>query len=152
MRDLRLAALGADRLAFGSTLERETTYPESRWQEWASRGATGGTEATFAAVDASGAWIGMTGVFSDHGVPHLWGMWVTPKWRRRGVATQLLRTALEWARVRTPAAAVELDVNPTQADAVRLYLAHGFEFTGAEQPLGHDPPAVARQMRKAGAE
>jgi len=149
LRTLRLAALAADRLAFGSTLEREAGYPDDHWRAWCRRGASDPTEATFVAL-SGGQWVGMAGLFRADDGFHVWGMWVAPSSRRTGVGTALLGIALEWAAHRAPETPVQLDVNPSQADAVRLYRAHGFEFTGDAQPLGHDPPAVARRMARPG--
>ncbi|HTW56198.1 MAG TPA: GNAT family N-acetyltransferase [Thermoplasmata archaeon] len=144
-RALRLAALGADRLAFGSTLERESAYPDEKWRDWCRNGASDPHDATFVALH-DGRSVGMAGVFHAEDGYHVWGMWVAPAQRRAGVGTALLRFALEWVALRAPGVPVLLDVNPTQEGAVRLYRAHGFEFTGDAQPLGHDPPASARRM------
>ncbi len=148
-RELRLAALRTDPLAFGSTLEQESGYPEDRWRDWCRGGSTGRREATYVALDSSGARIGMVGAFTAQGTLHLWGMWVRPEWRRRGVGRRLVRTLLRWIDRLPSRDPILLDVNPSQGEAVRLYLELGFTFTGVEEPLGHDPPSVIRQMTRA---
>jgi ribosomal protein S18 acetylase RimI-like enzyme len=145
-RSLRLAALRTDPLAFGSTLDRESAYTEEKWRDWCREGATGDRNATFVAVDPSGELLGMVGTFSVEGTPHVWGMWTRPKRRNQGIGRQLMVDLLDWIGQKAPGCPIILDVNPGQAAAVRIYTASGFEFNGIEKPLGHDPPALARQM------
>jgi ribosomal protein S18 acetylase RimI-like enzyme len=147
-REVRLAALVTDPLAFGSTAAREAAYPEEKWREWSTRGSNGSREATFVAAQPVGHLIGMAGVFSEGERFHIWGMWVHPEWRGRGIGQALLDALLGWIDESFGPSVILLDVNPSQAIAVRTYLGSGFEFTGVEQPLGHDPPAVARQMMR----
>ena len=149
-RDLRLSALKADPLAFGSTLQREEAYPKDRWMSWAESGALGGESATFVAEERPGRLVGMAGVFSDKGEYHVWGMWVSPEYRNRGLGRELLDQLLSWAESTNPGREVCLDVNPVQASAVRLYEARGFRSTGKTSPLGHHEPAVVQEMRRAG--
>ncbi len=145
-RALRLRSLKSDPLAFGSTLAKEAKYPDGKWQEWCRYGAISPEGATFVAVDRADALVGMVGSFTDTGRPHLWGLWVRPEHRRRSIGRQLMDAVLDWVDHAGPPRAVLLDVNPSRDGAVRLYEALGFAFSGIEQPLGHDPPAIARQM------
>jgi ribosomal protein S18 acetylase RimI-like enzyme len=145
-RELRLAALTCDPLAFGSTAARESGYAEDRWREWVRRGSAGEKEATFVASTATGELVGMAGAFSEDARFHIWGMWVRPPRRGEGIGHGLLDAVLRWIDTNFPQAAVVLDVNPTQRAAVRLYVASGFRFNGVETPLGHDAPATVKQM------
>jgi ribosomal protein S18 acetylase RimI-like enzyme len=145
-RRLRLDALRTDPLAFGSTLERETGYPNERWKGWADSGALGNDSATFVVEAEPGQLVGMAGVFTDHGEYHLWGMWVAPEARGQGLGLGLLNRLLAWADSASPQRTVRLDVNPAQTAAVRLYEARGFRPTGRTTPLGHHPPAAVQEM------
>lgn len=145
-RALRLQALKTDPLAFGSTLERETAYPEDRWRNWAESGALGDESATFVVEAADGRLLGMAGLFTDRREYHIWGMWVSPEVRGQGLGRDLLDRALSWAESTHPRRAVRLDVNPAQRAAVRLYESRGFRPTGTTTPLGHDPPGVVQGM------
>jgi len=145
-RRLRLEALRTDPLAFGSTLERETGYPNDRWQGWAESGALGNDSATFVVEAEPGQLVGMAGVFTDQGEYHLWGMWVAPEARGQGLGLGLLDRLLAWADSASPQRTVRLDVNPAQTVAVRLYEVRGFRPTGKTTPLGHHPPATVQGM------
>jgi GNAT superfamily N-acetyltransferase len=147
-RVLRLAALKADPLAFGSNLQREKAYPPERWQQWARSGASGDETATFIVEVRAGRLVGMAGVFTDRNEYHIWGMWVSPERRGLGLGGKLLRRVLSWVQSTRPKRGVCLDVNPLQTAAVRLYESRGFRSTGKTAPLGHHSPAVVVEMRR----
>jgi ribosomal protein S18 acetylase RimI-like enzyme len=147
-RVLRLTALKADPLAFGSNFQRESAYPSHRWRKWAESGALGDESATFVAEERPGRLAGMAGVFTDRNEYHVWGMWVSPELRNRGLGGKLLGLVLSWAESTNPNREVCLDVNPVQTAAVRLYESRGFRSTGRTSPLGHHPPAVVEEMRR----
>jgi GNAT superfamily N-acetyltransferase len=149
-RDLRLAALRSDPLAFGSTYEREAGYPEDRWKGWTAGGALGAREATFFAESASSEIVGMAGVFPEAEQFHVWGMWVRPESRGQGLGRRLMSAIVRWVESGFPDADLLLQVNPEQAPALNLYRASGFGYTGDESPLGHHPPAVVREMIRPG--
>jgi ribosomal protein S18 acetylase RimI-like enzyme len=145
-RELRLDALRSDPLAFGSSLARESAYTPEKWKDWCRDGATGGSSVTFVAVGPSRELVGIVGTFFVEGSPHVWGMWTRPEWRNRGIGRLLMERLLAWLDKNRPGRPVNLDVNPTQAAAVRIYTKLGFRFNGVEEPLGHHPPAIIRQM------
>jgi GNAT superfamily N-acetyltransferase len=145
-RDLRLDALRSDPLAFGSTFTRESAYSPDKWKRWCRDGATGGRNVTFVAEAPSAELVGIVGAFFAEGTPQVWGMWTRPGWRNRGVGRHLMERLLAWLDRYRPGRPVMLEVNPTQAAAVRIYGTLGFRFNGVEEPLGHDPPAIVRQM------
>jgi GNAT superfamily N-acetyltransferase len=149
LRAVRLAALSADPLAFGSTLERELPLPEAHWRQRSEEAASGTGSTIYLAADLDRAPYGMLGAFTpEDGSRHLWGMWVDPSRRGRGVGAALLNAVLAWCQEVHPPGPVWLDVNPDQRRAVRLYERQGFGWTGTERPLGHDAPAVTRVMRR----
>jgi len=145
-RDLRLRALACDPLAFGSTLARERDFSDVRWQELTDRGASSEESATFVAQSETAGWVGTVTIARVQGEYHLFAMWVDPRFRRRGIGGALLDAALEWFRIGAPHAALRLDVNPRQKDAVRLYEKRGFRPTGGTAPLGHTEGEVVIGM------
>jgi ribosomal protein S18 acetylase RimI-like enzyme len=147
-RDLRLDALKSDPLAFGSNFRRENDYPPMKWKAWAKKGAIGNDSATFVAEGPARRLVGMAGVFTDRNEYHVWGMWVAPEFRDRGLGRSLLDRILSWAQATSPDREVYLDVNPDQSTAVRLYESRGFRPTGKTSSLGHHAPATVQEMRR----
>ena len=92
-RAVRLAALADAPGAFGSTLEHEQALEEEAWRAM-TRGA-----AIFLAV-AGGIPIGVVAGVGrpSAGERGLGAMWVTPAWRRHGVAALLVGAVIDWAR------------------------------------------------------
>ena len=146
LRDLRLRALGADPLAFGSTLAQELAFDEERWRRRASDGSGSATTSQWVAQDGSGSLVGSIVVAQVEGKVYVFGMWVEPRCRGRGIGARLLDTGLTWAGSAFPGSAVLLDVNPRQTAAVRLYESRGFHRSGEDRPLGHSPPETRFEM------
>jgi len=63
----------------------------------------------------------------------LWGMFVLPASRRRGLGRALLDAAIAHARTRTGIAAVHLSVSSGATAARRLYEQAGFRVWGTER-------------------
>lgn len=136
-RELRLRALSSDPLAFASTFTGESALSEGQWMKRTQRGAATTESALFVADSLRSGWVGMVAIAHVDDVWHVFAMWVDPGHRRQGVGGKLLDAGLEWFRTTAPNQALHLDVNPRQADAVRLYESRGFHRTGASSPLGH---------------
>lgn len=146
-RDLRLRALADSPDAFGSTLERETTYGREHWLRWI--GGWGESDnALFVGVEGE-TWAGMA-VGAHHPgdeLAHLYGMWVDPERRGRGIGRALVDAVLGWAAARD-AAAIELGVTTTNDVAVAFYRASGFVETGDVEPLREGSPLELFLMRR----
>jgi GNAT superfamily N-acetyltransferase len=100
LRDVRLRALADAPFAFASSLEREREYGTEFWVARAAESELGVAGAIFAAVEGSGS-VGMAGGFfasGDRSTATLWGMWVDPAARRRGVGRMLVEAVAGWAR------------------------------------------------------
>lgn len=127
VRDLRLRALREDFEAYGSTFERESLRTEEEWRARLSDPA----RATFVA-DGDGRLAG-TAVAAPWDEPDgplgLFGMWVDPAFRGRGIGAQLVERVLAYARERGETL-VQLEVAEPQAAARRLYARCGFIDTG----------------------
>jgi GNAT superfamily N-acetyltransferase len=141
LRDVRLRALRDAPYAFGSTYERESAFgPE----EWAQRIAT----PVFAALD-DGRALGMAGGYVDERQETvLWGMWVDPAARGRGLAEPLVEAVVAWARS-TGAPRLELSVTDRAPAAAALYRRLGFVPTGETRPLASDPSITEVLMSRA---
>ena len=145
-RDLRLASLASDPLAFGSTLERERPFPPEKWRERLRRDRSTPGTATWVAIDRTGEFVGTAAIAEFEGALHLFAMWVAPAVRGRGVGRQILDAALERVQSARSGASVVLEVNPRQEAAVHLYEARGFRRTGRSSPLGHTAGEVVIEM------
>jgi len=147
-RELRLEALRSDPLAFGSTLERELKFTEELWRERLANPGSG----NWVAVDSRDRWVGMTVAARIEGQFRIFGMWVHPDQRGKGVGGVLLDAAIAWVDGVATRAPIVLEVNRRQAAAVRLYRSRGFEFTGVSRPLGHTPGESVDEMVRTGRE
>jgi len=92
--------------------------------------------------------VGMAGLFRDRHLKaahkvHVWGMYVVPSHRRRGIAAELLQAALRHARSLPGVAWVHLTASSSASGARRLYQRAGFELWGTEpDALRHDGRSV----------
>lgn len=135
LRDVRLRALAEAPHAFSSSYEREAAYDD---ELWASRAAANERGAVFVALER-GAPLGMAGGHyraAGDEIPELWGTWVDPEARRRGVARELVEAVAAWAR---ESGARRLRTAVTDAEisrpAAELYRALGFVDSGEREPL-----------------
>jgi ribosomal protein S18 acetylase RimI-like enzyme len=134
LRDARLAALAEAPYAFASTLNRELGFTEQLWRERAGSGRT------------VGAWYGDEIVGMATGLPegggsgwHLVGMWVSPSWRGKDVASRLVAEVRALA-LQSDAQAMTLWVTDVNDRARAFYRKLGFRPTGARQPVRPDEP------------
>ncbi len=138
IRALRLRALVTDPDAFGEVLADVEQRPESAWTSWIGDPS----RAIFVAVDpdaagGSGALLAMAvgaPMRDNPEVAGLFGMWVAPEIRGRGVGGSLVEAVLDWARS-GGFDTIMVGVETTNASAVRLYESQGFEETGERHPL-----------------
>ena len=81
--------------------------------------------------------VGILGLMREHHskLAHkafLWGMYVAPEWRNRGIGRELMGAALRRARMMPGVRQVYLGVNAVNLPALNLYEAMGFEEFGRE--------------------
>lgn len=150
LRAVRLRALADAPSAFGSTLAGEQAYSDA---EWDGRLATPGS-VTFVAVAPGGRPVGMVTSVpdpADRRVADLFGMWVAPEVRRRGVGDALVRRLLAWAE-EVDVEVVRLCVTGGNDDAERLYRRHGFVRTGYDVVRDRDGCSEIGMARRGKAE
>ena len=125
-RMLRLEALKTDPAAFGSSYEEEVDRPED---EWVSR-----MKNTLFALSGEKP-VGMISrVFNDRiktaHVAAIYGFYVTPKSRGRGIGKLLFARALQDIQGNRKIIKVQLSVNPKFRAALGIYRSFGFEAAG----------------------
>jgi GNAT superfamily N-acetyltransferase len=136
LRDMRLRSLRDAPWAFGSTLELEAAYSAVEWRERAEANAAGETTALFVAEE-EGRWVGIAGgyvPFPERPIARLWGMWIEPPARGRGLAEELVEAVASWARSRG-AVELELAVSDEALGAAAAYGRMGFTVTGERELL-----------------
>ena len=89
------------------------------------------------AFDDEGAIVGMIGFSTDHNrskVKHkakIWGMYVVPEMRGKGIATSLVNSVIETAR-ELDVELIQLSVGTRNTESYQLYLRSGFSVYGTE--------------------
>jgi GNAT superfamily N-acetyltransferase len=128
-RALRLRALADSPESFGTTLEQAVAHPPAVWRDRA------GGPGPIVLAHSEDTPVGMGGLYlpDDLDGAFVWGMWVEPASRGRGIAARILQVLL--ARAREVGRPVSLHVTEGNDTARRLYERHGFTATGEWQPL-----------------
>lgn len=131
---LRLEALQQDPIAFGSSYEEEVAYDDSIWIERATKAFQREGNITVYA-DFDGKLVGMMGAFWSNRVKtghiaSIYGVYIAPSMRGKGVASQLMNTVLEQINSLPQIVKVMLTVNAEQTSAQRLYEKFGFTTIG----------------------
>ena len=131
---LRLAALQECPTAFSSSYEEECDIPLAQRAE---RMAPDRDHAIFGAFDGQ-TLVGTVGLHreSPRKLAHkavIWGVYVVPSFRQRGVGRLLLERALDHAATMPGLLQVTLGVNTENTAAIALYESLGFETFGVER-------------------
>jgi ribosomal protein S18 acetylase RimI-like enzyme len=132
---LRLEALKNHPEAFGASFEMSVQLPMSEVQERIHNEAD---DYILGAYTEEGTLAGTMGFKREHGLKlqhkgYIWGVYVSPPYRGRGLASRLLREVLERGRELEGIEQVNLSVVTTNESARRLYEQSGFETYGIER-------------------
>jgi RimJ/RimL family protein N-acetyltransferase len=130
---LRREALTTDPLSFGSSVDDDRALSVDNVRESLASPARA---AIFGALDGA-ALVGMVGVMRNTAVKTrhralVWGMFVTPAARGKGVGAALLRAAVDRARAWPGVVQVHLGVTDAAPRAQRIYRRAGFREWGIE--------------------
>lgn len=126
---IRLRALADSPTSFGATLAEATAQPDTAWRDRLD--VPGPTIITYLGEIP----VAMGGLFVPEGASDafIWGMWVAPEARGRGLGQAILRELLGHAD--RLGRNVLLHVTEGNDGARRLYEANGFVSTGEWEPL-----------------
>jgi ribosomal protein S18 acetylase RimI-like enzyme len=132
-RELRLRALVECPSAFASSHEEECDAPPEYWIRRAQPGEWG---AAFGAQIGTEL-VGITAVAREdrRKLAHrasVRSVYVSPSFRRRGIARGLLEAAIARAWAMSGVRQLHLSVTASNSDAIALYRSAGFEPTGLE--------------------
>jgi GNAT superfamily N-acetyltransferase len=144
LRELRLRAMRDAPGAFASTAEQEAAFPDIQWSGLAGQSQLADAMVVFVAVDGD-RWLAMAaGRWFDRGrgIAQLWGMWVDPAVRRRGIGQRLVAEVRRWAAGHG-ATFLRLGLTDGPGDASSFYDRLGFVRTGETRPLPRDAAITA---------
>lgn len=135
--------------AFSSSYQREHGRPDEFWDHLATQSEEATEGITVVGIDRD-EWIALAGVFmqeDDRSSGYVWGMWVAPDARRRGIGRQMIEAIHDWA-VGVRLASLRLSVSnaPESIPARRLYEDCGFQATGEVEEMASDPALRAYVM------
>lgn len=135
LREIRMEALADTPGAFSTTLEEAQAFPDTLWQDRASKGSVGGSQATMLAFK-DGAAVGMAvGLLRPHISRHvapIVSVYVSSTVRRRGIGERLMDAVEAWAH-RNGAITTSLWVAEGNVAARVFYEGRGYELTKDRQ-------------------
>jgi ribosomal protein S18 acetylase RimI-like enzyme len=131
---LRLEALKGDPEAFSSSVEEHHALAPG---EIKRRLGSSAEDSFVVGAFEDDRLVGIAGFFREKGPKtrhkgRIWGVYVTPEHRGRGVARQMFRKILERAERIEGVEQILISVTTTQTAAAKLYRSLGFETFGTE--------------------
>lgn len=138
-KEIRLRALQDAPSAFSSTYAKESEVNDAAWVERASQWS-GEHSVAYLAMDGDIS-CGIAAAFVNHenkACAQLVSMWVAPSHRRLGVASSLVETIIEWARLQG-VHTLRLLVTSDNEAAIKFYEHLGFTMIGSIAPHANDP-------------
>lgn len=138
---VRLKALQTDPGVFGSNHQKEAARPDEEWQKALSDAALG-----VFGVFHYGDIIGMTGIYVDREdatTAGLWGSWLEPKWRGKGLSETMYIARIEWARRHPDVERIRVSHRKGNKASQMANQKHGFRFTHEAERTWPDGEAEA---------
>ena len=134
-KKIRLEALANDPFVFGSTFVAESERTEEQWREFLRSPKYG----IFVLFDDAGP-RGMTGIVLDRDDPGertalLWGSWLAPDVRGKGLSKLLYESRIAWARE-----------HPTVERIIVSHRASNLSSKFANQAFGFVPTHVTEKI------
>lgn len=136
VRELRLAALAGEPIAFSADHETTAAQPAETWAERIAKYAED-SAGVIAVADADGHLVGMAGLARGHWpktrhLGEIWGVYVKPEWRGFHVGRALIEECATWARA-NGLVILKLGVAKINAPAIRCYTRSGFAVCGEDR-------------------
>jgi len=135
-KELRLKALKTSRTSFGSTFEREVTFPDEKWKEKLESSVIEERSLMLFAKTDNNKLIGMIGSYwnpdkpEEANVVHIWGVYVDEDYRGNGVGHRLFDELLTTIRAKHGLEKATLTCNINNTGAQKLYAKEGFVKIG----------------------
>ena len=135
---IRLKALLSDPQVFGSNYEKEKDTPEDEWREILRSEQT----AVFL-ISADEKPIAITCVSIDRDDPTkktalLWGSWLAPLYRRKGLSELMYRTRIDWAKQQPTVEKITVSHRASNLSSKFANQKHGFKMTHTKEKVWTD--------------
>ena len=136
---IRLKALKTDPLVFGSNYEKESQFTEADWKSRLQKSVDSAIFMLFAGETP----IGITGVsvFNEDATGKtaiLWGSWLEPRFRAKGLSNLMYEARLEWARAHPSIERVIVSHRASNVASKYANQKHGFVFTKTHEKVWVD--------------
>ncbi len=138
--ELRFKALIEDGDAFGATYEEEIKKPIQSLIEIFNNNyiKTINNNFILGAFNDENKLIGVIGLYRETRIKlrhkaTIWGMYITPEWRRKGIAKKLLTELINIVKTMEELEQLNLAVVSNNIEAISLYSALGFTTYGEEK-------------------
>ena len=138
LREIRLQALATDPSVFGSNYARESAFAEADWRGWLAAD----TSAIFM-LFCDDRPIGMTAISVDREdasgrTGFLWGTWLDPGHRRRGLSALFYEARLVWARDRASIERLTVSHRASNESSKFANQKFGFVYTHSTEKTWND--------------
>lgn len=133
VRSIRLKALQNDPGVFSATYEDAIKRTEADWKAY----LTGTNTAVFGIFDDAHP-IGMTGISierddSTYKNAFLWGSWLKPEYRGKGISKLMYQARLNWARNHATCEKITVSHRESNIASKLANQKHGFTYTHTEE-------------------
>jgi RimJ/RimL family protein N-acetyltransferase len=133
--DLRLEALHDSPEAYGEDYVYVLSQPPSVWTDLVSHSLGDGDRIIFVA-EVNGSLVGMAGanrspMKNTRHSASVWGVYVQPLWRGKGLATDLVNACIHWGK-KKGLATMRLGVITANPAAIHCYEKCGFRACGVD--------------------
>jgi len=130
---IRLKALQSDSGVFSATYEDAAKRTDADWKAY----LTGINTAVFSVFD-DGQPIGMTGISIERDDPtyknaFLWGSWLEPAYRGKGISKLMYAARLKWARQHPTCEKIIVSHRESNIASKFANQKHGFAYTHTEE-------------------
>lgn len=135
---VRLKALQTDPLVFGSNYEKESQMTEAEWRS-RLRAKDNAIFLLYAGYEP----IGVTGVSVDRNDPTkktalLWGSWLAPGFRRKGLSELMYQTRINWAKQQPTVEKIIVSHRASNVSSKYANQKHGFVVTHKTEKIWTD--------------
>ena len=135
---IRLKALRSDPKVFGSNYEREARFSETDWKNCLNK-----NDSTIFMVFDDETPIGMTGISIARDDPTgktalLWGSWLAPDYRGRGLSGLMYRARIDWAKAQPNVEKIIVSHRASNLASKYANQKHGFVETHKNEKVWTD--------------